>query len=93
MSQITEKTLIPLGLVIVFLGGVSWLTSISNRTDALAQGLIENREEMAFLVTRLEKIQDSVNKSREETSAIGATQVQIMGRLDRMSDFMQRRFK
>ena len=44
VPKITESTLVPIGLVIVFLGGVAWITDIKVTTD-------QNKE----ILTRIEK--------------------------------------
>jgi hypothetical protein len=47
MKTITENTLIPISLVIAFLGGVVWLTTLSNQTQANTAALkdIQSKQE------------------------------------------------
>ena len=48
--MITEKTLVPISLVITIIGGVVWLTTLWARTEAQAQALIEVKTEQRALV-------------------------------------------
>ena len=34
MSKITESTLIPISLVLTFIGGIAWLTSMNSKVEA-----------------------------------------------------------
>lgn len=68
MNRITEKTLIPISLVITILGGIIWLTILAENTKAntqsltnletehraLAKDLVETQKKMIESLTRIE---------------------------------------
>ena len=66
-SRITERTLIPISLVISILGGVGWLTKIYFETEAHGQSIVkleqkadqilQMREDIAVIRTKVEALE------------------------------------
>lgn len=64
VKKITEKTLLPVSLVIVLIGGVVWLTTLKSDADQLKQQiqLLQSKqdqylEEIQSVNTRLSRIE------------------------------------
>ena len=74
-SVISEKTLVPLSLVITFLGFVGWLTYVAHTTNANARTIIEMKvntstseskvvAQLIEMNTRLSRIEGKLNGLR-----------------------------
>lgn len=70
LSMISEKTLIPLSLVLILSGGIFWLSSMDARTSSNAAA-----------IERAEKKEDSLSDKMQEVSNRLS---RIEGKLDRV---------
>lgn len=65
MEKITEKTLIPISLVAMLIGGVVWLSVMWYRTDASAKDIHQMKRDMAVLndevIDRLARIETKLD--------------------------------
>lgn len=75
IKSVTEKTLIPLSLVITISGGVFWLTNIYSKQEANAQELIqlknkfESKQEriddlLSDILQRVTRIEEAVKRRK-----------------------------
>ena len=55
MKAITEATLMPISLVLVLIGGVSWLSTLHAKTESVG-----------FKVEKVEVMQDEYNRNLKE---------------------------
>ena len=74
MTKITEKTYVSLGLVIVIIGGIGWLTSIYWKTESNASELIKYSEKyekleivLQSMDRRLSRIEGKLGVNNRET--------------------------
>jgi hypothetical protein len=56
LSKISESTVIPISLLITFLGGVAWLTTMAYKTDATAQEVIAIKERQEVYIDRMNEV-------------------------------------
>lgn len=60
-NEIGPDTKIPLGgvlsIIVVLLGGMAWLTTVSNKTDAATSKIEETRQEQAEISKSIQKIE------------------------------------
>ena len=65
MKEITERTFIPISLVITLLGGVVWLTTLNAKTDVNLDsfGRVEKKQDAYFLELK------EVRKEMQETNS------------------------
>ena len=61
-NVLSEKTLIPISLVITIIGGVVWLTTLWFRTEAQAQNIAEVKAEQKSLVREVQDNNKEVMK-------------------------------
>lgn len=73
ISQITQDTLMPLGMVIVLIGGVMWLDEVAAKVKATADSQEEFRRDqidtkniLMQMNTRLSRIEGSLKRSEHE---------------------------
>jgi len=58
VKKITEKTLVPISLVIALMGGGSWMTSINSKADANALTLnrtVDTQKELLMYVIEIKQ--------------------------------------
>lgn len=72
MKEITERTLVPLSLVITLVGGVSWLTTIHAQGQANAEVLVEVKnkqdkyeENLKAILNQLAEIKGELKRIRK----------------------------
>jgi hypothetical protein len=70
MKTITEKTFIPISLLIVIIGVVVWITTVSGKTDANTKdisdikiGQQEYNKDLHEINTRLSRIEGKLDKN------------------------------
>jgi len=56
IKEITDKTMIPLSLVSVFIGGVVWLTTLNDKTEANTRMLTDVKDKHEKYERKLDKI-------------------------------------
>lgn len=79
MKAVTEKTLIPISLVITILGGVVWFTTLWARSESFATELAEVKAEQKTMRQDTQTMLESFNKTNLEiVKQLG----KIEGRLD-----------
>lgn len=54
-TVISEKTLLPLGVVVVLIGGIAWITNLSFQANASAKSVEK-------VITRLDEISDRLSR-------------------------------
>lgn len=62
VRAVTEGTLLPISLVIVFMGGVVWLTTLYAKTEANAAALQKIEFKQDQYLQNLEKILQKLNR-------------------------------
>lgn len=69
ISQISEKTLMPLGMVFVVIGATAWLSQVSSKADANTRAIEELKAKQAeynnvvqAINTRLANIEGKLSK-------------------------------
>lgn len=70
MKTIAENTVIPMSFVLILLTGVSWVTTLSNRVEAMnrAQEQLEKKQEtyndsLERIITKLSRIEGKIGLS------------------------------
>lgn len=63
-NKITEKTLVPLSLVIALIGGTTWLTQLHFQQQANAATLVELKTEQKELAAVVREIHDHLTWMR-----------------------------
>ena len=61
LAQITEKTALPIGLVIVLIGGINWLTALHYEQVAMAEKITLGQRRSAIIDYRLQRIEQKLN--------------------------------
>lgn len=74
---ISEKTLVPIGSILLVVALTSWITTISNRGDA-------NAKDIGELTTVSDKQNTLIIEIKEKLAAIDAKVQEANGRLDRI---------
>jgi hypothetical protein len=65
MNKITENTLVPISLVIVFIGGMLWLSSINSKVEASFMKL-STLEKAIIDIAEIRKDLEYIKKSLDD---------------------------
>lgn len=82
MTKVTEKTLVPISLVLVLAGGVSWLTSMESKASENSKNIDFLRQEFS---ERNKNLNGSFNDVIEKLQNIRERLVKIETELKKMN--------
>jgi hypothetical protein len=62
MKEITEKTLIPISLVVVIIGGVAWFTSLYSKAASLETSLDDVKRTQESYIQYMQRIDHRLSR-------------------------------